>query len=56
MVSQAIPQTAVPSAVAGREGPGGSARICESCRKTRLSGYNPGTVCVPCERALPGRQ
>jgi Helix-turn-helix domain len=31
-------------------------RVCESCRKTRLSGYNPGTVCAACERALFGRQ
>jgi hypothetical protein len=36
--------------------PGGSARICESCRRTRLSGYNPGTVCGACERALFERQ
>jgi hypothetical protein len=21
-------------------------RVCESCRKTRLSGYNPGTICA----------
>jgi hypothetical protein len=31
-------------------------RVCESCRKTRLSGYNPGTMCSPCERALFDRQ
>jgi hypothetical protein len=30
--------------------------ICGSCRKTRLSGYNPGTMCSPCERALFDRQ
>jgi hypothetical protein len=27
-------------------------RICGACNKTRLSGYNPGAVCAPCERAL----
>jgi protein-L-isoaspartate(D-aspartate) O-methyltransferase len=27
-------------------------RVCGACNKTRLSGYNPGTVCAPCERAL----
>jgi hypothetical protein len=32
------------------------ARVCGSCRKTRLSGYNPGTMCSPCERALFDRQ
>jgi len=31
-------------------------RIRESCRKTRLSGYNPGTICAACERALFHRQ
>jgi ribosome-binding protein aMBF1 (putative translation factor) len=31
-------------------------RICESCRKTRLSGYNPGTICAACERVLFDRQ
>jgi transcriptional regulator with XRE-family HTH domain len=31
-------------------------RICGACRRTRLSGYNPGTVCGPCQRALSGRQ
>lgn len=36
--------------------PGDSARVCESCRKTRLSGYNPGTMCSPCQRALFDRQ
>ena len=36
--------------------PGDSARICGSCRKTRLSGYNPGTMCSPCERVLFDRQ
>ena len=36
--------------------PGDSARVCGSCRKTRLSGYNPGTMCSPCERALFARQ
>jgi hypothetical protein len=32
------------------------ARVCGSCRKARLSGYNPGTMCSPCERALFDRQ
>ena len=32
------------------------ARVCESCRRTRLSGYNPGTMCSPCERALFDRE
>jgi hypothetical protein len=36
--------------------PGDSARVCGSCRTTRLSGYNPGTLCSPCERALFDRQ
>lgn len=27
-------------------------RVCGACKKTLLSGYNPGTVCAPCERAL----
>jgi hypothetical protein len=27
-------------------------RVCGACNKTRLSGYNPGTVCASCERAL----
>jgi Helix-turn-helix domain len=27
-------------------------RVCGACNKTRLSGYNPGTVCAPCQRAL----
>jgi hypothetical protein len=27
-------------------------RICGACETTRLSGYNPGIVCAPCERAL----
>jgi transcriptional regulator with XRE-family HTH domain len=31
-------------------------RICGSRRKTRLSDYNPGTFCTPCERALYDRQ
>jgi hypothetical protein len=29
-----------------------TARVCGACNKTRLSGYNPGTVCGSCERAL----
>jgi hypothetical protein len=37
-------------------GPVARARVCESCRKTRLSGYNPGDFCTPCERALFDRQ
>jgi len=36
--------------------PGEGARVCGSCRKTRLSDYNPGTMCSPCERALFDRQ
>jgi hypothetical protein len=35
---------------------GDGARVCGSCRKTRLSGYNPGTMCSPCERALFDRE
>lgn len=31
-------------------------RLCGSCRKTLLSGYNPGLVCGACERALFDRQ
>ena len=32
-------------------------RVCGACKTTRLSGYNPGTVCCPCERALfPARK
>ncbi|MGH3190941.1 MAG: helix-turn-helix domain-containing protein [Streptosporangiaceae bacterium] len=31
-------------------------RVCGSCRKTRLSGYNPGGFCTPCQRALFDRQ
>jgi hypothetical protein len=31
-------------------------RVCGSCRKTLLSGYNPGAFCTPCERALFDRQ
>jgi hypothetical protein len=27
-------------------------RVCGACNETLLSGYNPGTVCAPCERAL----
>ena len=27
-------------------------RVCGACKATRLSGYNPGTVCAACERAL----
>jgi hypothetical protein len=27
-------------------------RVCGACRRTRLSGYNPGTICGPCQRAL----
>jgi hypothetical protein len=31
-------------------------RVCESCRKTPLSGYNPDTFCTPCRRALFDRE
>jgi ribosome-binding protein aMBF1 (putative translation factor) len=31
-------------------------RVCGSCRKTRLSDYNPGDFCTPCQRALFDRQ
>ena len=31
-------------------------RVCGACRKTLLSGYNPGTFCTPCQRALFDRQ
>jgi hypothetical protein len=27
-------------------------RVCGACNETLLSGYNPGTVCAACERAL----
>jgi hypothetical protein len=27
-------------------------RVCGACNTTWLSGYNPGTVCASCERAL----
>ena len=27
-------------------------RVCGACNRTRLSGYNPGTICAPCQRAL----
>ena len=37
-------------------GPVARARVCESCRKTRLSGYNPDTFCTPCRRALFDRE
>ena len=39
-----------------RAQPRDSVRVCGSCRKTRLSGYNTGTMCNPCERALCDRQ
>lgn len=28
------------------------ARICPGCRKTRLSRYNPGSLCGACARAI----
>lgn len=31
-------------------------RICGSCRKTRLSSYNPESFCGPCQRALFDRE
>ena len=31
-------------------------RICGACNRTRLSGYNPGTICGPCQRALFAQQ
>jgi hypothetical protein len=37
-------------------GAGPLTRVCGSCRKTRLSGYNPGDFCTPCQRALFDRQ
>ena len=46
-----VPQDARLSAELGE-----GARVCGSCRKTRLSGYNPGTMCSPCERALFDRK
>ena len=27
------------------------ARLCPACRKTRLSRYNPESLCAPCTRA-----
>ena len=35
---------------------GTAGRVCESCRKTPLSGYNPDTFCTPCRRALFDRE
>lgn len=35
---------------------GAAGRVCESCRKMLLSGYNPDTFCTPCRRALFDRQ
>ena len=37
-------------------GAGPVTRVCGSCRKTRLSSYNPGDFCSPCQRALFDRQ
>ncbi len=37
-------------------GPVAQARVCGSCRKTRLSGYNPDDFCTPCRRALFDRE
>ena len=31
-------------------------RLCGACLRTRLSGYNPGTICGPCQRALFDQQ
>jgi hypothetical protein len=31
-------------------------RVCGSCRKTRLSAYNPDDFCTPCRRALFDRE
>ncbi|MGH3411446.1 MAG: helix-turn-helix domain-containing protein [Streptosporangiaceae bacterium] len=31
-------------------------RVCESCRETRLSGYNPDDFRTPCRRALFDRE
>ena len=31
-------------------------RVCGACLRTRLSGYNPGTICGPCQRALFDQQ
>jgi len=31
-------------------------RTCGACRRVRLSGYNPGTLCGPCQRSLFDRQ
>ena len=33
-----------------------AARTCGACRRTRLSGYNPGTICGPCQRSLFDQQ
>jgi len=35
---------------------GPAARTCGACRRTRLSAYNPGTICGPCQRSLSGQQ
>jgi len=37
-------------------GAGMASRVCESCRKTPLSGYNPDDFCTPCRRALFDRE
>ena len=31
-------------------------RVCGACLRTRLSGYNQGTICGPCQRALFAQQ
>jgi len=31
-------------------------RLCGACLRTRLSGYNQGTICGPCQRALFAQQ
>jgi len=36
--------------------PGPVTRVCGSCRKTLLSGYNPDAFCTPCQRALFDRE
>ena len=37
-------------------GPVARARVCGSCRRTRLSGYNPNDFCTPCRRVLFDRE
>jgi hypothetical protein len=46
MTGQSVVQTDVMARVKP------ATRVCGACNETLLSGYNPGTVCAACERAL----